>query len=99
LPLARQERLDGGAALQKLRTIEPAAVRRVGQRDAGRVAAVPGVFGAARLLCGGLGGEGRQWWAVHRIVLDHSVSEVLTGGLSNPRANPGETCRRDPGDK
>src|SRR5229473_7345749 len=70
VPLARQERLDGRAALQKLRAIAPATVCRVGKRDTSRIACIPGVFGHACLLGGRLGGEGGQRRAVHGIVLD-----------------------------
>src|SRR6187397_261160 len=66
VPLARQERFDGGAALQKLRAIAPAAVGRIRERDARGIARVPRVLGHARLLRGGLGGEGRKRRAAHR---------------------------------
>src|SRR5665213_1293852 len=59
VPFAHQERLDGVAALDEFRPVAPAAVERVGGRDAGRLAAVPRILGAARLLRGGRGGEGR----------------------------------------
>ena len=65
VPLARQECLDRLAALQKLRAVAPAAVGRIGERDASGIARIPGVFGQARLLGCGFGGERRQWRAVH----------------------------------
>src|SRR5262245_60636747 len=49
LPLAHQERLDGLAALKHLGAIAPAAVDRVGERDARGIACIPRVFGHARL--------------------------------------------------
>ena len=55
------------AALQELGAIAPAAVGRVGERDARGIARVPGVFGHARLLRGGLGGERRKRRTVHGI--------------------------------
>src|SRR5690348_13330927 len=65
-PFALQECLDGGAALDELRAIAPAAVDRIGECDTHRIPRIPGILGAARLLRGGLGGEGRKWWATHR---------------------------------
>src|SRR5215471_19432968 len=44
VPLARQERLDGLTPLQELDAIPPAAVSRVGERDASGVAGVPAVL-------------------------------------------------------
>ena len=60
VPFARQESLDGCAALQKLGTIAPAAVGRIGQRDARRIAGVPGILRHAHLLGGGFGIERRK---------------------------------------
>src|SRR5882672_183349 len=57
VPLARQERFDGLAALQKLGTITPAAVDRICERDACGFAGVPGILGHARLLRSSLDGE------------------------------------------
>src|SRR3954468_2079176 len=53
VPFARQERLDRFAALQELGPVTPAAVDRIGERDACRIARVPGILGHARLLGGG----------------------------------------------
>src|SRR5712691_213695 len=53
-PFTRQERFDLRASLQELRAVAPAAVGRIGERHPRRVARVPGVFGHARLLRGGL---------------------------------------------
>src|SRR5262249_2822962 len=64
-PFARQKCFDGGATLENLRTIAPAAVGRVGERDAGRISRVPGVFGHSYFLCGALGGEGGKRRAIH----------------------------------
>src|SRR5713226_808704 len=68
VPLARQERLNGLAPLQKFRAITPAAVDRVRERDARGIARIPCVFGHACLLLGGLGGEGWKRRAVHRMI-------------------------------
>src|SRR4029453_7487076 len=59
-PLAHQEGLDGLATLQELGAVPPGAVERVGERDARRVARVPGVLGAPDLLDGGFEAEGRD---------------------------------------
>ena len=67
LPLARQEGDDGVAALEEFRAVAPAAVERVGERDALGIARVPGVFGHACLLGGGLGVERRKRRPVHGI--------------------------------
>src|SRR5579859_3904481 len=72
-PLARQERFDGGAPLNKFRAIAPATIGRIGKCDASRVARVPCVFGHSYLLCGGLGREGRKRRAAHL-----SVSSILS---------------------
>ena len=34
----------------------------LGLRDPLRIAAIPGIFGEPRLLCGGLSGKGWEWW-------------------------------------
>src|SRR5262249_29661771 len=65
LPLAGQESLDGGPASQEFGSVSPSTVLCVGERDAGRVAAVPGVFGEPRLLCGGFGGKRRKGRTCH----------------------------------
>src|SRR5262245_26896600 len=65
VPLARQEGFDGFTALQKLGAIAPAAVDRIGERDARGLAGVPGILGHARFLCGGLGGERGKRWSIH----------------------------------
>ena len=59
-PLALEEGFYGFAALEELGAIAPLAVRRVGQRDLRRIAAVPAILGKADLLGRGLLGEGRQ---------------------------------------
>jgi hypothetical protein len=90
VPLARQERLDGRAALQKLRAIAPTTVRRVGKRDTSRIACIPGVFGHTCLLGGRLGGEGGQRRAVHGIVLDDfgSLAAALLKSSGRQPASP-----------
>src|SRR5271166_1870412 len=70
VPLARQECLDRLAALEKLRAVAPAAVGRVGERDASGIARIPCVFGEAGLLCCALGGKGGKWRATHGGILD-----------------------------
>src|SRR6516162_819689 len=65
VPLSCQERLDRRAALEKLRAVAPAAVGRIGERDARGVARIPCIFSHARLLRGGLGREGRKRRAAH----------------------------------
>src|SRR3984893_894621 len=69
VPLACQKRFDGFAALQEFSAISPAAVGRIGERDAHWIAGIPRIFGQPRLLRGGLGAEGRQRRAVHGIVV------------------------------
>src|SRR5262245_15409666 len=49
-PLARQELPYRFAADQELGPVAPNAVRRIGERDALRIARVPGVLGHAHLL-------------------------------------------------
>src|SRR5262249_35375751 len=68
-PLARQKCFDFRSTLDELRAIAPATVCCVGKRNAGGVARVPCVFGDSRLLCGGLGCEGRKRRAAHVRVL------------------------------
>src|SRR5208337_1964441 len=69
IPLARQERLDGLAALEELRAIAPAAVFRIGKRHARGIARVPRILGHADLLSCGLSGKRRKRRAVHGMVL------------------------------
>src|SRR6266566_7025279 len=68
VPLACQKRLDGRAALQEFGAVAPAAVGRVRERDASRIARIPRVFGQARLLRGGLRGERWKRWTTHESV-------------------------------
>src|SRR3954462_15804158 len=65
LPFAGEERDDGLAPLKNLGAIAPAAVLGIGERDAHRVARIPGILGHTRLLRGGLTGEGRKRRARH----------------------------------
>src|SRR5271169_3984938 len=69
VPLARQERHDGVAALQELHAVAPAAVGRIGERHLGRIARVPGILCHADLLRGSFSGEWRERWAAHGFVL------------------------------
>src|SRR5262245_34392785 len=64
-PLSLQEGLDLLAPVEKFRAVAPAAVDRVGEHDARRVARVPGIFGHAHFLGGGLCGKGRKRWTAH----------------------------------
>src|SRR5258705_4108995 len=64
-PLARQERLNLSAALQKLDAIAPATIRRVSQRHPHVIARVPHVFRHAYLLRGRFRGERRKWRPIH----------------------------------
>jgi hypothetical protein len=64
-PLARQERLDFIAALQKLDAIAPATIRRVSQRHPRAIARVPRVFRHAHLPRGRFRGERRKWRTIH----------------------------------
>src|SRR5262249_18782352 len=67
IPFAREKRLDLLAAVNELGAVAPDAVDGIGEGDAGGIAGVPGIFGEARLLRRGLGGEGGQRWAGHRL--------------------------------
>lgn len=57
-PFGSEERLDLGAADEEGRSVPPAAVWCVGERDARRVAAVPGVLGQTHLVGRSFGCEG-----------------------------------------
>jgi hypothetical protein len=57
VPLTRQERLNGLATLKELGAVPPAAVGRVRERNASRIARVPRVLGHAHLLRGGFSAE------------------------------------------
>src|SRR6516162_1229866 len=69
IPLARQKCLNFRSTADKLSAIAPATVDRVGERDPSRIACVPCIFGHSRLLCSGLGTEGRQRWTIHIVDL------------------------------
>jgi len=58
-PFARQERLDGLAALEELRAVSPAAVRGVREGHSRWIAAVPCVLGQTHFLGGRRNVEGR----------------------------------------
>ena len=88
VPFARQERLDGLATLEELGAVAPAAVGRVGERDASRIAGVPRVLGQACLLRGGLGGErGKRRAArrAHGYRSSIAVSDPTTGATKSAR--------------
>src|SRR5262249_5209676 len=67
IPFARKKRLNLLAAVNELGAVAPDAVDGIAEGDAGGIASVPGIFGEARLLRGGLGRERRQWRARHRL--------------------------------
>src|SRR5262249_23741580 len=67
IPFAREKRLDFLAAMNEFGAVSPNAVGGIGKGYASGVAGIPGIFGEARLLRGGFGGEGRQWWATHEL--------------------------------
>src|SRR5262245_13410367 len=77
IPFARAKRLNRLAAVNELGPVAPDAIDGIAEGDAGGIAAVPGVFGEARLLRGGLGRERRQRWAWHRLTPTCSSSSVL----------------------
>src|SRR6516165_3372961 len=85
IPFAREKRLNLLATMNEFRTVAPDAVEGIGERDAGGIASVPGVFGEARLLRGGLGCERGQRWAGQRPTPTCSGSSVLA-----PRPSRGE---------
>jgi hypothetical protein len=59
-PFPGEEGNDRGAALEKFRAVTPAAVFGIGERDALRVARIPGILRHAGFLGGGLSGERRK---------------------------------------
>src|SRR6266404_3222275 len=65
LPFPSEKCLDGLAAPDELGAVAPAAIQRIGKRDFGRIASVPGILSKARLVRGGLGCKGRQRWSGH----------------------------------
>src|SRR3954465_12060181 len=74
-PLARQERFDGLAAMQKLGAIAPPAVDRIGERDACGFAGVPGILSHACFLGGSLDGERGKRRSTH----GHAPANCLIG--------------------
>src|SRR3984957_9531668 len=65
VPFAGEKRLDRRAALKELSPVSPPAVFRIGERDAGGIAGVPGVLRPARLLRRGFLSEGWERWSTH----------------------------------
>ena len=59
-PLAGEKGLGLLPVGYAMRAVAPLRVEGIGQRDFGRVAAVPAILGQARLLASGLFGEGRD---------------------------------------
>jgi hypothetical protein len=73
IPFAREKCLDGLAATNELGAVAPDAVQRIGKRDFGRIATVPGILGEARLARGGLAVKGGRGG---RVMVDTYLSEV-----------------------
>src|SRR6185312_8496086 len=69
-PFAGEERDDRLAALEDFGSVTPAAVLGIGERNPHRIARIPGILGHARLLRGGLSGEGRKRRARHGSLID-----------------------------
>src|SRR5918993_5835652 len=104
-PFAAQEGLDLGPAIDELGAVAPFAVGRVGQRQAGGIASVPGILGHADLLRRRLSGKGRQ--RRPRPDLGHGspfltsarsmqsiISRASNGLVKNPTAPSASACRR-----
>jgi len=62
VPFAPQELLDGLTAGDEFGPVAPDAVDRVSERHSFRITGVPGVFGQAHLLDGGVAVERWKWW-------------------------------------
>src|SRR5262245_64927699 len=92
IPFAREKRLDLLAAVNELGAVAPDAVDGIAEGDAGGIASVPGIFGKARLLRGGLGCERWQRWAGHRLTPACSSSSVLAQALLNRGGLPAASC-------
>jgi hypothetical protein len=73
LPFAREKCLDGLAAPDELGAVAPGAIQRIGKRNFGRIASVPGILSEARLPRSGLGCKGGQRRAGH---VDTYLSEL-----------------------
>src|SRR5882757_535302 len=65
VPFSRQKCFDRLASLQEFGTVSPPAIGGICERNAGRIARIPGILGKPRLLGGGFVGERRQRWAAH----------------------------------
>src|ERR1700730_4131035 len=101
VPLARKKSLDGLAALQKFSAVPPAAVGRVGERDARGITGIPCIFGLACFLRSSLGGEGRKRRSVHGLVSIYGFCEALPATLEGGRQHgsfprPSATCGSAP---
>src|SRR5258708_20873515 len=64
-PFSCQKCFNRLASLQAFGTVSPPAIGGICERDAGRIARIPGILGKPRLLGGGFVGERRQRWAAH----------------------------------
>src|ERR1700682_1093395 len=62
-PFSRQKCFNRLASPQEFGTVSPPAIGGICERDAGRIARIPGILGQPRLLGGGFVGERRQRWA------------------------------------
>src|ERR1700730_6058655 len=65
VPLSRQKGFDRLASLQEFGAVAPTTSGGVGERDARRIARVPGILGKTRLFGGGFVGERRERRTVH----------------------------------
>ena len=87
-PFARKESLDGGAALKEFRAVPPYAAGRVGQRDAFRIATVPGILGGSRLYRRRFGREGRERWTWCVSIQGSTPSAAATGSCAPDVVRP-----------
>src|ERR1700730_10800109 len=70
VPFFRQKGFNRLTSLQKFGAVTPTTVGGVGERDARRIARVPGILGKTRFLGGGFRGERRERRTAHGIFLD-----------------------------
>jgi len=86
IPLTCEKCLDFCSTLDKLSTIAPATVGRIGKRDLGWIARVPCIFRHSHLLRGALGGEGGQRRAIHlgTSLISRALQRCRRAGHSDP---------------
>src|ERR1700694_3107459 len=65
VPFSRQKCFNRLASLQEFGTVSPPAIGGICERDAGRIAGIPGIFGQPRLFGSGFVGERWQRRAVY----------------------------------